>query len=67
MKTKEEILNQIYLTANDLQILIPEISYRKCIEIISEVQQEMREKNYFIPSERPKLALVKLVKKRFGI
>ena len=66
MKTKEEILNQTYLSATDLKILIPTLGINKCIKYIKETRVEMEEKGYFIPETKPYLALTKLVKKKFG-
>ncbi len=65
-KTKEQILEQLYITADDLQVLIPEISYSKALKYIKEAREEMEEKKYVIPGERPMLALTKLVRKKFG-
>lgn len=65
MKT-EEILNQLYLSANDLMILIPNLNYKKAIKYINEAQEEMREKNYFVPESRTKVALTKILRKKFG-
>ena len=67
MKTKEEVLNQLYLTAEDLTILIPEMKRQRALDIINEVREEMKEKKYFIPISRKHLALTKLVKKKLGI
>lgn len=67
MKTKEEILNQTYLSATDLKILIPTLGINKCVKYIKEIRTEMEEKGYFIPETKPYLALTKLVKKKFGI
>ena len=64
---KEEILNKAYLTAEDLQKLIPELKYGRALDIIKEVREEMKKKNYFIPICRKKLALTKLVRKKMGI
>ena len=47
MKTKEEILEQPYITAKDLKILIPNLGINKCVEYIKMIQEEMKEKNYF--------------------
>ncbi len=66
MKTKEEILNQLYITAEDLMILIPEIKYQRALGYINEIQKEMQEKNYFIPISQKKVALTKLIRKKFG-
>jgi len=67
MKTKEEILNQPYITAKDLKILIPNLGINKCVEYIKMIQEEMKEKNYFVPQTKQYLALTKLVRKKFGI
>ena len=64
---KEEILNKTYLTAEDLQKLIPELKYGRALDIIKEVREEMEKKNYFIPICRKNLALTKLVRKKMGI
>ena len=67
MKSKEEILNQSYITAQDLKILIPELGINRCIEYIKQIREEMEQKNYYTPKGRQLLALTKLVRKRFGI
>lgn len=64
---KEEILNKTYLTAEDLQKLIPELKYGRALDIIKETQEEMKQKKYYIPISRKKLALTKLIKKKMGI
>ena len=65
-KTNEEILNQLYVTANDLMILIPNLKYQRALGYIKEIQQEMEQKKYFVPVSQTKLALTKLVRKKFG-
>lgn len=67
MKTKEEILNQSYITAQDLKKLIPSLGINKCVDYIKEMQIEMEAKGYFVPKTRPFVALTKLVRKKFGI
>lgn len=66
MKTKEEVLNQMYMTAKDLKILIPTLGLEKCRKYIMEVQKEMKEKGYFVPESIPRLALTKFVKNKFN-
>lgn len=66
MKTKEEILNQTYMTADDLKQLMPTLGINKCRNYINDAQAEMQEKGYFIPQTTPRLALTKLIKKKFG-
>lgn len=68
MKTKEEVLEQAYIDANDLRILIPKLNIVKCREFIEEIQQEMIEKKLYVPpSTKPRRALTKLVRKKLGI
>lgn len=68
MKSKEEILNQLYVTPQDVKILLPKLGIDNCRKIIEELQVEMKNKNLFIPpSKKPRMALTKLLKKRMGI
>lgn len=67
MKTKEEIFEQSYISAKDLKALIPSLGINKCVKYISDVQEEMKEKGFFVPQTKEKLALTKLVRKKFGI
>lgn len=68
MKTREEILNQDYLQASDIQILIGNVNITTCRELIDEVREEMKNKNLYVPpGTKPKRALTKLVKKKLGI
>ena len=63
MKTKDEILNQPYLTARDLKQLIPTMGINKCIECIKVAREEMQSKGYYVPQTRPFVALTKIIKK----
>lgn len=65
-KNKEEILEQLYLSAYDLQELIPGMTYATAIKYIKLAQDEMREKNLLVPEGQTKLALTKIIRKRFG-
>lgn len=67
MKTKEQILEQSYMTANDLKQLIPTMGINRCIDCIKEIQDEMEAKGYYVPKTRPFVALTKLVRKKLGI
>jgi hypothetical protein len=67
MKTKEQILEQIYISPQDLKILVPSLGIDACRKFIDEARKEMQEKNYFVPQTKPKLALTKIVKKMIGI
>lgn len=66
MKTKEEILNQMYMSAKDLKAMMPEIGIDSCRQYIAEARKEMEEKEYVVPQGKTKLALTKILKKRFG-
>ena len=65
-KTKEEILEQLYLSAYDLQILIPTMTYATALEYIKKARDEMKEKNIFVPTGKTKIALTKIIRKQFG-
>ena len=67
IKTKEEILNQTYISGKDLKILLPNIGENRCLQYIKDLQEEMKEKNMFIPKAKEYLAHIKLVKKKFNI
>lgn len=67
MKTKEQILDQLYISPQDLKILVPSLGIDLCRKFIDEARAEMEEKNYFVPMTKPKLALTKIVKKLMGI
>lgn len=67
IKTKEEILEQTYISANDLKMLIPAMGINNCTNFIKEVIQEMKEKNLYVPKTKKLLASTKLVRKRLGL
>ena len=68
MKSKDDVLEQTYMDAKDLKIIIPGLNINKCREFIEEIQQEMEQKKLFIPpGTKPRRALTKLVRKRLGI
>lgn len=58
-------MNKEYYDANDLVRM--GISYTESLKIIKEVQIEMKEKNYYVPKTKTKLALANLVEKKLGI
>lgn len=64
---EKEILNQSYLTAKDLMVIIPKLSYQRALKYIDDIRLEMKEKGYFVPEGKTKVALTKLVKKKFGL
>lgn len=66
-KTSKEILEQSYITALDLQILIPDLGYHTALAYIKDMRREMKEKGYFVPGGRKYVALTKLVKKKYGL
>ena len=65
-KTKEEVLEQLYISASDLQILIPTITYPQALEYIKEARDMMDDKGYDIPRGRTLVALTSIVRKKFG-
>lgn len=67
LEEKEKILNQPYISAKDLQKLIHPMCRTTAIKHIIQIQDEMKEKGLYIPETKTKLALTKLVRKRFGI
>lgn len=66
MKKVDEILSQHYLTAKDLMTIIPKLSYTRALKYIDDTRKEMKEKGYFVPEGRTKVALTKLIRKKFG-
>lgn len=64
---EKDILNQSYITAKDLMVIIPKLSYVRALKYIDDFREEMKEKGYFVPEGRTKVALTKLVKKKFGL
>ena len=67
MKSNKEILDQIYISAEDLMQLIPGLKLYKARIYISEIIKEMEKQNMFIPKTKQRLASTKLVKKKLGI
>lgn len=64
--TTKEILEQQYLTAKDLMQIIPKLSYNNALKYIDDARSEMNEKGYFLPEGKTKVALTKIIKKKFG-
>lgn len=62
----DKILEQKYLTAQDLMKIIPNISYIRALNYIEGIRQEMEIKGYFVPEGKTKVALTKLIRKKFG-
>lgn len=67
MKTKNEILDQAYISAKDMKMLIPTLGKNKCVEYIKDLRKEMEEKQYFVPQTKPLLAHTGLFRKKFKI
>lgn len=65
--TTKEILEQQYLTAKDLMIIIPKLSYARALKYIEDAREDMKNKNYFVPEGKTKVALTKIIKKKFGL
>jgi hypothetical protein len=56
-----------YVTAKDLQEMIPNLTYDNAIKYINKAREVMKEKNYLIPITRPKVALKKIVDEMLGL
>lgn len=58
---------KLYLTAKDLQEMIPNLTYDNAIKIINKARNIMEDKKYLIPIARPKVALTSIVLDMLGI
>ena len=58
---------KLYLTAKDLQDMIPNLTYDNAIKYINEGRKIMKERNYLIPITRPKVALTSIIFEMLGI
>lgn len=67
MKTNKEILEQLYISAEDLIQLIPGLKLYKAREYITELIEEMEQQKMFIPTTKKRLASTKIARKKFGI
>ena len=59
---KEKILEQVYVSPQDIKKLVPTLGMDLCRKFIDEARAEMTEKGYFVPETKPKIALTKIVK-----
>ena len=66
MKTKQEILDQTYMTVKDLK-QITGLGLTRCQNIMRDLREEAKEEGYFIPIERNILVPTKIVKRKFKI
>lgn len=66
MKSKQDILEQTYMTVKDLK-LITGLGLARCQTIMRELRDEAKEQGYYIPVERTILVPTKVVKKKFKI
>lgn len=66
-KTINEILDQQYITAKDLMIIVPSFNYQTSLRYISRIRKKMEESNYYVPEGQIKVALTWMVKKDLGI
>ncbi len=65
-KTKEEVLNQLYVSAYDLQVIFPTMGYESALDYIKQIRKKMENKNLFVPQGKTKLALLSIIKKDCG-
>lgn len=56
-----------YITAKDLQEMIPNLTYDNANKYINKAREIMKERNYLIPITRPKVALTQIVLEMLGI
>lgn len=56
-----------YLNVKDLKEMIPNITDYNARQIINKAREIMKEKNYFIPVTKEKVALTKIVYELLGI
>ena len=47
--------------------IIPKLSYNMALKYIDNARYEMSEKGYFLPEGKTKVALTKIIKKKFGL
>lgn len=66
-KTLEEVLSQEYLSAKDMQIIIPGWGYNTARNYITNIRTKMNDLNYFVPPGKTKVALTRLVVEDLGI
>ena len=66
MKTKQEILDQTYMSVKDLKQLTG-LGLTRCQNIMRDLREEAKEEGYFIPTERNILVPTKIVKRKFKI
>ncbi len=66
MKTKEEILNQIYVNTNDILQLLP-IGKTQALKVAKELRQKAIDQNYFIPMSKKILVPTKVLRKELKI
>ena len=63
---EKELMAKKYLTPKELKTLL-RVNYKTALKYAHEIQNEMKEEDYFIPESRAKLVLTSKVKRRFGI
>ena len=65
-KTKEEVLGQLYVSAYDMQVLNPTMTYQKALDYIKAKRTQMEEKKLYVPNGKTKVALTSFVRKDCG-
>lgn len=60
-------MSDLYITAKDLQKMIPNLTTDNARKIINEGRKIMEKRNYLIPIARPKVALTEIVYEMLGI
>lgn len=62
-----ETLEKQYLTAKDLQRIIPNLSYNSALKLMDTFIAEEKKLGYLNPSGKTKVALTWLIKKKLGM
>lgn len=55
-----------YINTKELQEMTG-LTYRQALRVINRVREQMKEKGYYIPQSKEKIALKWLIKKELGI
>lgn len=66
MKQKDILKEKEYLTANELMLIIPNLTYLNAIKYINLARDKMQAKGYYVPITKPRVALTSVIREIFG-
>lgn len=66
MKTKEEILEQLYVDVKDILILLP-VGKTQALKVAKELRQKAIDQKYFVPMSKKVLVPTKVLRKELKI